>query len=125
MVRRLENPQPLRIANSRKVAKSAGTSPGRRVALPDVKASRYRLQSTPTTKYPSRARTSAPFSPDRRAAGRLETKSGGEMGFNLGIFSVEDLQEKRTVMARRVNGTIEAFVTWRRTGPAAPSSLTP
>jgi phosphatidylglycerol lysyltransferase len=42
----------------------------------------------------------------------LETKSGGEMGFNLGIFSVEDLHDKRTVIARRGDGTIEAFVTW-------------
>jgi phosphatidylglycerol lysyltransferase len=42
----------------------------------------------------------------------LTTKSGGEMGFNLGIFSVEELSDKRTLIARRGDGTIEAFVTW-------------
>jgi phosphatidylglycerol lysyltransferase len=50
----------------------------------------------------------------------LATKSGGEMGFNLGIFSVEELGDKRTLIAQRGDGTIEAFVTWLpyRTGRA-------
>jgi phosphatidylglycerol lysyltransferase len=42
----------------------------------------------------------------------LARKQGGEMGFNLGVFSVEDLQDKRTLIARRADGTVEAFVTW-------------
>jgi phosphatidylglycerol lysyltransferase len=42
----------------------------------------------------------------------LAMKKGGEMGFNLGVFSVEDLQDKRTLIARRADGTVEAFVTW-------------
>jgi lysylphosphatidylglycerol synthetase-like protein (DUF2156 family) len=42
----------------------------------------------------------------------LARKTGGEMGFNLGRFSVEDLADKRTFVARRGDGTVEAFVTW-------------
>jgi phosphatidylglycerol lysyltransferase len=42
----------------------------------------------------------------------LATKSGGEMGFNLGVFSVEDLADKRTLVARHADGTVDAFVTW-------------
>jgi lysylphosphatidylglycerol synthetase-like protein (DUF2156 family)/membrane protein DedA with SNARE-associated domain len=42
----------------------------------------------------------------------LAMKKGGEMGFNLGIFSVEDLADTRTLIARRGDGTVEAFVTW-------------
>jgi phosphatidylglycerol lysyltransferase len=42
----------------------------------------------------------------------LATRKGGEMGFNLGVFAVEDLADKRTFLARRDDGTIEAFVTW-------------
>jgi phosphatidylglycerol lysyltransferase len=42
----------------------------------------------------------------------LGSKSGGEMGFNLGVFSVEDLADKRTFVARRADGCVEAFVTW-------------
>lgn len=42
----------------------------------------------------------------------LATKKGGEMGFNLGVFSVEELADKRTFVAARADGTIEAFVTW-------------
>jgi phosphatidylglycerol lysyltransferase len=34
------------------------------------------------------------------------------MGFNLGVFSVEDLADKRTLIAQRGDGRIEAFVTW-------------
>jgi phosphatidylglycerol lysyltransferase len=42
----------------------------------------------------------------------LAMKRGGEMGFNLGVFSVEDLADKRTLIARRADGAVEAFVTW-------------
>ena len=42
----------------------------------------------------------------------LAGKKGGEMGFNLGVFSVEDLEDKRTFIAQRADGTIDAFVTW-------------
>ena len=42
----------------------------------------------------------------------LAEKKGGEMGFNLGVFSVEDLADKRTFIARRADGDVEAFVTW-------------
>jgi phosphatidylglycerol lysyltransferase len=42
----------------------------------------------------------------------LAMKKGGEMGFNLGVFSVEDLRDKRTLIARHADGTVEAFVTW-------------
>ena len=34
------------------------------------------------------------------------------MGFNLGLFSVEDLEDKRTFIAQRADGAIDAFVTW-------------
>jgi lysylphosphatidylglycerol synthetase-like protein (DUF2156 family) len=42
----------------------------------------------------------------------LARKAVGEMGFNLAVFSVEDLRDKRTFLARREDGTVEAFVTW-------------
>jgi phosphatidylglycerol lysyltransferase len=42
----------------------------------------------------------------------LAMKKGGEMGFNLSVFSVEDLADKRTLIARRADGAVEAFVTW-------------
>jgi lysylphosphatidylglycerol synthetase-like protein (DUF2156 family) len=42
----------------------------------------------------------------------LATKAGGEMGFNLAVFSIEDLKDKRTFIARREDGAVEAFVTW-------------
>ena len=42
----------------------------------------------------------------------LAGKHGGEMGFNLGVFSVEDLGDKRTILAQRADGNVEAFVTW-------------
>jgi membrane protein DedA with SNARE-associated domain len=42
----------------------------------------------------------------------LSTKKGGEMGFNLGQFSLATLSDKRTLIARRDDGTVEAFVTW-------------
>ena len=34
------------------------------------------------------------------------------MGFNLGVFSAEDHRDTRTLIARRADGTVEAFVTW-------------
>lgn len=42
----------------------------------------------------------------------LASKRAGEMGFNLGVFSVEDLTDTRTFIAEREDGTIDAFVTW-------------
>jgi len=42
----------------------------------------------------------------------LAGKHGREMGFNLGVFSVEDLGDKRTMLAQRADGNVEAFVTW-------------
>jgi phosphatidylglycerol lysyltransferase len=42
----------------------------------------------------------------------LAGKRGAEMGFNIGVFSVEDLADKRTMLAQRADGTVEAFVTW-------------
>jgi phosphatidylglycerol lysyltransferase len=42
----------------------------------------------------------------------LAGKKGGEMGFNLGIFSVEELHDKRTMIAQHDSGVVEAFVTW-------------
>ena len=42
----------------------------------------------------------------------LAMKKGGEMGFNLGVFSAEDHRDTRTLIARRADGTVEAFVTW-------------
>jgi lysylphosphatidylglycerol synthetase-like protein (DUF2156 family) len=42
----------------------------------------------------------------------LSTKKGGEMGFNIGQFSLDSLSDKRTLIARRDDGTVEAFVTW-------------
>ncbi len=42
----------------------------------------------------------------------LAGKKGAEMGFNLGIFSVEELADKRVVIAQRDSGVVDAFVTW-------------
>ena len=42
----------------------------------------------------------------------LRGKRIGEMGFNLGVFSVSDLADKRTMIAATPDGTIWAFVTW-------------
>jgi lysylphosphatidylglycerol synthetase-like protein (DUF2156 family) len=39
-------------------------------------------------------------------------KRGAEMGFNLGVFSVEDLADKRTLVAATGSGRVTAFVTW-------------
>ena len=70
---------------------------------PDLRVVEYRRRAPDRTSM-SRSRTS-----------RIEwlaTRKRGEMGFNLGIFSVEDLADKRTFMARHDDGAIEAFVTW-------------
>ncbi len=42
----------------------------------------------------------------------LAAKKGREMGFNLGIFSVEELADKRTMIAQHDSGVVDAFVTW-------------
>ena len=42
----------------------------------------------------------------------LARKKGGEMGFNLGVFQIDDLADKRTLIAQRADGRVEAFVTW-------------
>jgi phosphatidylglycerol lysyltransferase len=42
----------------------------------------------------------------------LRAKGIGEMGFNLGVFSVSDLADKRTMIAETPDGTIWAFLTW-------------
>jgi phosphatidylglycerol lysyltransferase len=42
----------------------------------------------------------------------LSAKKGREMGFNLGIFSVEELNGKRTIIAQHESGVVDAFVTW-------------
>jgi phosphatidylglycerol lysyltransferase len=42
----------------------------------------------------------------------LQSKGMGEMGFNLGVFSVSDLADKRTMIAATPDGTIWAFLTW-------------
>ena len=42
----------------------------------------------------------------------LAGRRGSEMGFNLGVFSVEDLADKRTLVAVSGNGRVQAFVTW-------------
>ncbi len=42
----------------------------------------------------------------------LRGKGIGEMGFNLGVFSVADLGDKRTMIAETPDGTIWAFLTW-------------
>ena len=42
----------------------------------------------------------------------LAGKKGGEMGFNLAVFSVDHLKDKRTFVARRADESVEAFVTW-------------
>ncbi len=46
------------------------------------------------------------------SAAWLAGKKGREMGFNLGIFSVEELADKRTMIAQHESGVVEAFVTW-------------
>lgn len=42
----------------------------------------------------------------------LRGKRTGEMGFNLGRFSVEELADKRTIVAIDDAGTVPAFLTW-------------
>ncbi|RPJ69008.1 MAG: DUF2156 domain-containing protein, partial [Acidobacteria bacterium] len=42
----------------------------------------------------------------------LRGKGIGELGFNLGVFSVGELDDKRTMIARAPDGTVWAFVTW-------------
>jgi phosphatidylglycerol lysyltransferase len=42
----------------------------------------------------------------------LQGKGIGEMGFNLGVFSVSDLADKRTMIAATPDGMIWAFLTW-------------
>jgi phosphatidylglycerol lysyltransferase len=42
----------------------------------------------------------------------LAAKRGIEFGFNLGVFSVDGLADKRTLIASSGTGQVEAFVTW-------------
>ena len=42
----------------------------------------------------------------------LRGKGIGELGFNLGVFSVDDLADKRTMVAATPDGVVWAFVTW-------------
>lgn len=42
----------------------------------------------------------------------LRGKGHGEFGFNLGVFSVDDLLDKRTIVAARPDGFVWAFLTW-------------
>jgi phosphatidylglycerol lysyltransferase len=42
----------------------------------------------------------------------LRGKGIGELGFNLGVFSVDDLADKRTVLATTPEGYVWAFLTW-------------
>jgi lysylphosphatidylglycerol synthetase-like protein (DUF2156 family) len=42
----------------------------------------------------------------------LRGKGMGELGFNLGVFSVEDLSDKRTIIATTDQGIVWAFLTW-------------
>jgi phosphatidylglycerol lysyltransferase len=42
----------------------------------------------------------------------LAGKSGGELGFNLGVFSLDDLADRRTVVASTPDGRVWAFLTW-------------
>ena len=66
----------------------------------------------------------------------LQGKGIGEMGFNLGVFSVSELADKRTMIAATPDGTIWGFLTWlpyragralvldaMRRRPNAPASL--
>ncbi len=39
-------------------------------------------------------------------------KGAAELGFNLGVFSVDDLADKRTIVAASPEGYVWAFVTW-------------
>jgi phosphatidylglycerol lysyltransferase len=42
----------------------------------------------------------------------LRAKGSGELGFNLGVFSVDDLADKRTIVASHPDGYVWAFLTW-------------
>jgi phosphatidylglycerol lysyltransferase len=42
----------------------------------------------------------------------LHGKGTGELGFNLGVFSVDDLADKRTIVAGSQDGVVWAFLTW-------------
>jgi phosphatidylglycerol lysyltransferase len=70
---------------------------------PDLKAVEYHRHGS-TQEYDEQL--------EEISAEWLATKSGGEMGFNLGIFSVEELGDNRTLIAQRGDGKIEGFVTW-------------
>jgi lysylphosphatidylglycerol synthetase-like protein (DUF2156 family) len=42
----------------------------------------------------------------------LRQKGSAELGFNLGVFSVDDLADKRTIVASRPDGYVWGFLTW-------------
>jgi lysylphosphatidylglycerol synthetase-like protein (DUF2156 family)/membrane protein DedA with SNARE-associated domain len=42
----------------------------------------------------------------------LRQKGSAELGFNLGVFSVDDLAGKRTMVASRPDGHVWGFLTW-------------
>jgi phosphatidylglycerol lysyltransferase len=42
----------------------------------------------------------------------LTGKAGGELGFNLGVFSLEALSDTRTIVASTADGRVCAFLTW-------------
>lgn len=42
----------------------------------------------------------------------LRAKGSAELGFNLGVFSVDDLADKRTIVAASSEGYVWAFLTW-------------
>lgn len=44
--------------------------------------------------------------------GWLARKKGGEMAFDMGAFSEEEIEERGAVLAVRENGRVEAFATW-------------
>ena len=44
--------------------------------------------------------------------GWLERKKGGEMAFDMGSFSEEEIEARGAVLAQRADGRVEAFATW-------------
>ena len=44
--------------------------------------------------------------------GWLARKKGGEMAFDMGAYSEEEIEERGAVLAVRENGRVEAFATW-------------
>jgi phosphatidylglycerol lysyltransferase len=72
--------------------------------VPDLKIVEYRRDEAPDPEIDEQL--------EEISEEWLANKRGGELGFNLGVFSVTELTDKRTIVAVRDDGQIQAFLTW-------------